>query len=151
MELWQLNILAVGLIALITRKDMAVYSALIMGIAWLAVIHHTASMKLALIFCALNCLLSMIAAAHYWKTKEKLSVYVGSLAAIATVVDFIQITDNTYTTTLITSILGWLLAVILLFKGGSRGLTDGFVYDFGASIRRVICDLSDTYNNKGGH
>lgn len=149
MELWQLNIVAVGIIALFTRKDMAVISFSIMALAWLVVLQDFTLRENYFYFCVLNAMLAIIAASYSHIKKCNLSITVAILATIACIADLIQMYNELAATSVITGYLGWGLAVALLLMDGGKGLLNGLIRDTSDSYRSIVHTISRNLHNKG--
>ena len=150
MELWKLNIIAVVVIAFITRKDMAVVAGCIMGLGWLVTLGDYSQVKASLLFCALNSLLVVIAVSYNYVKHCDLSIVVACIASFATVMDLYQMYDVTAFSSTISSLLGWSLVLALMLMDGGKGIISGFIRDFNASFRFFIRIPSRINNNKSG-
>tara|TARA_R110000851_G_scaffold316001_1_gene478846 strand:+ start:296 stop:751 length:456 start_codon:yes stop_codon:yes gene_type:complete len=148
MELWQLNIIAVVLIAVVTRKDMAVVAGVIMVAGYYVTLGDYLQAEASLYFCALNCLLAVIAAAYNHIKHCNLSIFTACVAALATVVDLYQAYDQTAFSSTISSIMGWSLVLALIFMDGDKGIVSGFIRDFRASFGQFIRMPRRVSNNK---
>jgi hypothetical protein len=149
MELWQLNIIAVGVIALVTRKDMAVIAFCIMALAWLVAVQDYSLQQKYFHFCVLNSLLAVMAAAYNHINKCNLSVLTGVLASIACILDLIQMYSESPMTSLITSFLGWGLALAFIFMDGGKGLLNGLIHDCRVNLGLSLRSFSNSSNRKG--
>lgn len=151
MELWQLNIVVVLVIMLLTRKDMALLVGGVMSLGYLATLGDYSQFELSLIFCALNAGLALVAAGYSYFKFCNLSIVTACLASVATMINLMQAYDQTMISSTITSILGWSLAAALLLMDGDKGIINGFMGDFRATSRRLLISLSHNNNNKGAN
>jgi len=151
MELWQLNIIVVLVIALTTKKDMAVIASAIMILGWLVTLGDYSQAQASLLFCGLNSLLAIIAAAYNHVRHCNLSILTSIFATLATLANLIQMYDASILPSIMTAALGWLLALALTLMDGDKGLVNGFMGDLRATIGRIVYSLSHYYNNKGSH
>ena len=151
MELWQLNIFVVLVIAIFTKKDMAIIAGAIMVLGWVVTLNDYSQIEQALMFCGLNSLLAIFASAYNHIKRCNLSIVTASLAAIATSTNLIQMYDQTVISSTITAILGWSLALALLLMDGDKGLIGGFLGDCRATFGRIVYILGHNNNNKGAN
>lgn len=151
MEMWQLNILVVLSIAVITRKDMAVIAGAVMVLGYLVTLGDYSQLKASFAFLTLNGALAIIAAIYNSFKKCDLSIVTSCLATLATLTNLIQMYDPTALPSTMTAVLGWLLALALVTMDGDKGLINGFMGDARACYGRFICSLGHNNNNKGTH
>lgn len=126
--------MVVTAIAVITRKDLAIISALVM---WMGEIvwHADAGYFSTVVgFAILNCALCLTAASHYYTHRDHLSISVGQIALAALVCNFLQAISFSesalqYLTGHVTGLLGWLLVVVLIQQDGRRELINDLVSD----------------------
>lgn len=146
-----LNIALVVLVALITRKDMAVIASATMILGLVVVFSDGSQVQKGLMLCALNCFLAISAAAYNYLNHCNLSIVTSCLAATATLFNLIQMYDASLFSSIVTGITGWSLLAALTFMDGGTGLINGFIRDFRSTYRRVIYSLSHNSNDKGAH
>ena len=149
MELWKLNIIAVLVIAFITRKDMAVLAGAFMFLGYLVTLGEYSQVKASLLFCALNCLLAIISASYSYIEHCRLSIVTSCIAALATFVNLCQVYDISALSSTITSVMGWFLVLALVFMDGGKGIISGFIRDFNDCSRRFVRGTGRISNNKG--
>lgn len=151
MELWQLNILVVLLIAIFTRKDMAVIASAVMLIGLLVGLGDYTQAQESLYYCGLNSLFTVLAVSYNKLKQCHLSLFTAICAALATTANLIQMYDPTALSSIITGLIGWFLASALLFMDGDKGMVNGFLGDLRATTGRIVYSLIHYNNNKGHH
>ncbi len=151
MELWQLNVVVVGIIAALTRKDMAVITFCIMALGWLVTTREYDLSDKYFYFCVLNSLFAILAVSYNHIKKCNLSILAASLASVACIADLIQMYNEYAAISFITGYLGWILAIALIFMDGGKGLLNGLIRDFTSSYRSIVHTVSRNLHNKGHH
>ena len=151
MEFWQLNIILVLLVAVFTRKDMAILTGCVMLMGWYVGELGYSQSYTALMFCGLNSFLALTAASYNHIKHCNLSIVTSLLACVATIVNLIQMYDITVISSIITGIAGWGLLFALILMDGDKGLINGFLRDFRICFSRLIYNISHYHHDKGRH
>lgn len=141
MSIWLLPVLF-SLVAVITRKDLAFYSALvsILGAAaysqddW--VVEHT-----LVVFAGLNTSLCLFGSYHYAAYRHKLAAVVAILSCIATLNNLAQVIQFTLVSVYISEALGWLLLASLVCLPGRKGWIRDAAMDIEHHINNRIRDV----------
>lgn len=137
------------LVAIFTRKDLAIYSAAISvagALVWYENLHNPLTFT---IFCGLNTLLVLIAAWYNSIHSTRLSQVVATLGCIAAILNCVQIYDATSVSSYISASLTWALIASLLFMDGRKGLLDGLYSDMRDSLLRHVHLFGSTRDHKG--
>lgn len=149
MELWQLNIIVVLVIALTTKKDMAVLTGAVMVLGWGVAIGEYSQERASLLFCMLNSLLAVLAAMYSYARHCKLSLLTSICASVATIANLVQMYDVSIIPSIITASLGWFLALALALMDGGKGIVNGFMGDVRATFGRIVYSLGHLYDSRG--
>jgi len=138
-------------IALFTRKDLAIYAAIISVIGSLVWYESLPNESTYAAFCVLNLMLVVIAGAYNLIENTLLSKVVALLGSLACVLNAVQIFDATAVSGQISTGLVVALIISLMFVDGRKGLLRGLYEDFRASYLRHVHLFSNNDNNKNPH
>lgn len=147
-QVYWLSVLLV-VIAIFTRKDLAIYAAAISiagALVWYENLHNPLTFT---IFCGLNTLLALIASWYNSIHSTRLSQVVATLGCIAAILNCVQIYDITQVSSYISSTLTWALMAALILMDGRKGLLNGLYSDMRDSLLRHVHLFSGTRHNKG--
>ena len=135
-------------IALLTRKDLAIYAAIISVIGSLVWYENLPNESTYAAFCVLNLGLVIIAGTYNHIQNTLLSKVVALLGSLACVLNAIQIVDVTAVSGYISTGLVVALITSLMVIDGRKGMFIGIYNDFRASYMRRVHYYSRTNNDK---
>lgn len=138
-------------IAVITRKDLAIFAAAISVAGSFVWYENFPNAMTYTIFCALNCLLVLIAGWYNTIENTLLSKMVVGLGCLASILNMIQIFDVSAVSGLISTGLVVVLMASLLFIDGRKGMLDGLYGDLRDSVLRHVHLFSGNSHNKNSN
>ena len=136
------------LAALLTRKDLAIYAAIISVIGSRVWYENLPNESTYAAFCVLNLMLVAIAGSYNLIQNTALSKVVAALGSLACVLNGVQLFDVTPVSGHISTGLVVAMILSLLFVDGRRGLLSGLYDDFRASYLRHVHLFSRYHHNK---
>lgn len=136
------------LIALFTRKDLAIYAAIISVIGSLVWYENLPNESTYAAFCVLNLMLVAIAGAYNLVQNTLLSKVVAVLGSLACAINVVQLFGLTSIADQLSTALVVVLMISLLLIDGRKGLLRGLYEDFRASYLRHVHLFSRNNNNK---
>lgn len=143
MSIWLLPVLF-SLVAIVTRKDLAMYVAIVSVLSYMVGIQSDWYREHTLIvYAALNTSLAVFASYHFAAYRHKLAAVTTILSFLAVINNLIQVVEFTQFSVKVSTGLGWMLLACLVTMNGRRGWIQDAMDSVSYNRDRVH---SDSYN-----